>query len=195
MIRYSVVPLADYIQEFGETSYYKLINDFKVEKDNDVQNFLNNHALSFDRENIGKTYLIINVDWANEENRNELAGYFTLANNKAIDVSDMTKSAKRRFFGSAAGYIDRNQEGAFLIGQLARNDKYNKNELPGDIILKEIYLIISNLVEKAGGRIIVLECKEELRTYYESKGFRYIKTNSQELNILIRRTDEIKIVS
>ena len=195
MLKYSVVPLSEYINKLGEEKFKELAENFKLSKSSDVEKFLIKNALKFEKANLTRTYLFMNLEIDKLMERNELIGYFSISNNKTIDVGCVSLEDRKKFFKSIIGYKDMTHEGVFLIGQLGRNDQYTHNELSGENMLNEIYQIITKIVQMGGGRIIALECKSILRRYYEQRFFKYVQTNNKnELDLLLRNIEEIQVI-
>ena len=58
-------------------------------------------------------------------------------------------------------------------GQLGRCDSYSKENLPGEIILKEAYAAIDRAIEVIGGNLLILECREHMFSkFYEKYNFK-----------------------
>ena len=65
--------------------------------DEDVQKFLNENALKYEKRNWGRTYLVLNMpldEFLNDEN-SKIEGYFTL-NLKAINFPENTSNSLRK---------------------------------------------------------------------------------------------------
>lgn len=65
-----------------------------------------------------------------------------------------------------------------MIGQLGKNTSIDQNPITLEIILEEIYAVISEARNLIGGRIIILECEDspQLIQLYERNGFSLIQT-------------------
>ncbi|ERJ12250.1 hypothetical protein [Haloplasma contractile] len=194
MLDYSVSSISTLLKQASKSQVRKLLRQFRCRSNKDVEGFLHRLALKFENANISRTYVILNEEEASEK-ETLLMGYFTLSSNKAIDISQVSPVNKEFIFGYKEDNPQkyRNFTAAYLIGQVGRNDRYSSNELPGSVIFDEIYLIIYQSLVLTGGRLILLECKDELLNYYKHIGFRSIKNDDTELNRLIRRTDELFI--
>ena len=63
----------------------------------------------------------------------------------------------------------------YLIGQIGRSDKYNHDDLPGKIILRECYSRIESARKIVGGNLLLLECHEKMfNLFYKGQGFNKI---------------------
>ena len=69
---------------------------------------------------------------------------------------------------------------AFLIGQLAKNDFF-KNELKGSELINQALAIIRMAQEHVGGRVVVADCKSELKLkqFYLDNGFKFLGHNNR----------------
>ena len=75
--------------------------------------------------------------------------------------------------GSIPGRDKLSSISAYLIGQLGRCDSYSKENLPGEIILKEAYAAINRAIEIIGGNLLILECREHMfLKFYEKYNFK-----------------------
>lgn len=194
MMKIAIIPLRDFLKVFDESIFKKFAKDFKCKKNSEIVTFLKNSSLIFEKENYCRTYLILKAD-LNSDDKPIIVGFFSLANNKCININNVEADDKEKYFGKLAKYSNKEYESAFLIGQVGRNDCYSKEDLPGEFIFDEIYKIIFSLFEKGGGRVIMLECEPILKDYYQNeRGFKYVQNNSNGLCLLLRRTDEIEII-
>lgn len=192
MINYKVIPLGDLLCE--DYSEEKLINSFKkfsCNRENDLEDFLNNKAILYERTNYGKTHLIIDIDRLKKDDEFVVAAYFTIAQ-KSIDISALSKNKKRRMLGSFPGRDSLESVSTYLIGQLGRDDNYSHYQLTGEQILNECYHSISTAARIVGGNLVVLECREHmLEKFYEPNGFKklYDQLDSQNLYTLYKKID------
>jgi hypothetical protein len=104
-----------------------------------------------------------------------VVGYFTIAL-KTLEVITKLDSETHKKLDGIFSYSRDSEKTifpVFLIGQLARNDAYTKDDLSGEDILSDIYDLIYQVRKLIGGRIILLECenKQDLNDFYESNGF------------------------
>ena len=70
----------------------------------------------------------------------------------------------------------------FLIGQIARNDKFDKSTIGLEEILGQVFNKINEVVKIIGGKIILIEVDNNpiLVKHYEKFGFKIIKDGSND---------------
>jgi len=157
-----VVPLKEVINR-GKLDYLHVtISQFSCQ-DDDVETFLKNKAVEFERRNKSRTYLIIDdVD-------NILLGYFTLSL-KALAFGD---SVSKSIIKSIDGFSkDITAVGMILIGQFGKDKVFAKNIDGGslfDICMETVYAAHKIV----GGRFVMLECRdnEKVVSFYSNRGF------------------------
>ena len=59
--------------------FEKYLPGFHCAKDRDLEDFLRNKAVDYERRNKSRTFLIMDIDKMQDENRAEIIAYFTLA--------------------------------------------------------------------------------------------------------------------
>ncbi len=175
-----VLPLRQVIENpfIDKASVEGALSSFSCERDIDVQNFLKDLAVQFERDQQAATFLLFN-DKASKDGHLQLDGYFSLALKVFSFEGDISNRTKKRLSGKTD-----NQVPAYLIGQLARNDLTPKGT--GAKLLELAIQYIKNAQAYIGGRLVYLDCKDELLPYYTSKGFQFIQRNPdrEELNQL-----------
>ncbi|MBD5807532.1 hypothetical protein QSJ16_06065 [Limosilactobacillus reuteri] len=165
--------------------------------DNDVNDFLRNKAILFEKMGMARTYLIL-------DSRNLIA-YFSIAIKPLTIDSEswnqMSKNLRHKF--SPLGYRDHYNEyniPAILIGQLGK-DQYLGKSIAG----KELASIALNQVkavwELSGGSVVYLEAKDIpfLLKFYTDIGFTRVSLNhntqiyksSNGLQLYVMKLDKI----
>lgn len=110
-------------------------------------------------------------------------GYFALSTKVLHLPEDLTNSQRKKIDGL---YTNISEISTFLIGQLAKND-LNKNRISGDEILQYAFDYISEASEIVGGRIILVELKDNefLKTFYSKNKFFILQNKTEnEENLL-----------
>lgn len=164
------------------------LKKFSCHRETDLEDFLVQKSITYDKTNYGKTYLCIDEDALDNEEFKILA-YFTIAQ-KAIDISSLSKKKKRKLLGAYPGRDGLNTIPAFLIGQLGRCDSCTSEDLPGEQILNECYHAISIAARIIGGNLLVLECREHMfEKFYEGQKFNklYDDLNEEGLYTLYKK--------
>jgi hypothetical protein len=147
MSPFKLVNLKILIEEIGEVKARQALSDFSCEINKDVETFLLDKAITFAKQNVSQTHLVM----AMHNNDMVIAGYLSLAK-KNIKVSEekVSKSLFKRIckFGNYDAISKVCEVPALLIGQLGKNYKYCKGKL---IICNFFMLIIESLVPLCGG--------------------------------------------
>jgi len=157
---------------------------FLCPQEEDVQKFLNNTAIQFEKLNLTKTYLIFN-------NKNYIiAGYFALTL-KAFQIKgELNNTLYKLIFGTSKPKTEEDVQRYFptyLISQLGRNtSKFSNEELPGKLILEFAFSEIIKAQAITGGRTSMVECSNEanLMRFYEDNGFRQFLLDDKESNYI-----------
>ena len=170
-----VQPLKEIIELFGddEASLAEALSSFSSvfenEEAEDVSYFLKNLAISNEKTGVSRTYLIVNDD-AWERAELQIDGYFTIAI-KVLYFNDVDRGAQDEIH-RVLGNTSKNCP-AYLIGQLARGKHCDKGA--GRQYLERALSYISGSSEIVGGRLVYLDCKKALRSYYEQAGFQFLQ--------------------
>ena len=142
----------------------------------DVTAFLRDSAETYHRADLARTYLYINT--AATEDAKRVAGYFSLGLTSITLSEGVVSGQKKR---SIAGHqhqvaVD-GHYGAFLVGQLARNQNYGGEDLSGEEMLGQCELIFRSASSSVGGRSVVADCTDALRIkVYERLGYTMINS-------------------
>jgi hypothetical protein len=133
-----------------------------------------------------RTYLLFGTDLG----KNIFIGYFTLAL-QVFKIGDLnlSNSKIKEFDGiSAKKYGEKITDlPVYLIGQLAKNDKY-ADLYNGKDLIDSALAEIRKAQEVVGGRSILVESKneEKLTSFYVNNGFTLIQQDSDKLLQFIR---------
>ncbi|MFA5675412.1 MAG: hypothetical protein WDA65_02720 [Christensenellales bacterium] len=177
----------------GEDEVHKLFS-FSCEKDFDIEHFLKEKAIEFEKTGKSRTYFIF--DEEAEEFR--ILAYYTIA----LSVLNIPEEFSNRQIRNFDGLYSKARGKrilhfpAILIGQLGKNDQY-KAEIKGEEIMQFCLSTVMDGQNKLSGRIVMLECRNipYLFSLYEKFGFRKIekKYEPDELFQFVRilREDEI----
>lgn len=191
MVLYKVIPLAEILnEEYSKDKLSQSFQKFSCRRETDLENFLQSKAILYEKNSLGKTYLILD----SEELKNKkiaIAAYFTIAQ-KSIDISNIPNKKKRKMLGDYPGRDKLKSIPVYLIGQLGRCDSYASDQLPGNFILNECFHIISMAAKIVGGNLVVLECREHMfSNVYEKLGFKklYDALNEENLYTLYKKTN------
>lgn len=147
-----------------------LIAGFECPLNREVERFLKEKAILYEKYNLTRTYLILDVQ---EDNKTvELLAYFTLAIKEfAFDVN-IPKRNRRKILNTGF-QADRNVP-ALLIAQLGKNFHPNlRHKIRGKDLLYLAYQEIRKVYDKIGGRITYVEAIDDihLQSFYEHHDF------------------------
>jgi len=162
-----VIPLKTLLDEHDEEKVKTLLDTFSCSKNSDVENFLKNSAILFEKLNKSRTYLIFKKGTA------DILAYFTLTISIKIVDENVSKKTLKRLNGMSK---EKKEFPVYLIGQLGKNDKF-WNEIEGKEILQEAIDTRCNANELVGGRVILVETlnNEKLIKFYEGNGFKILQ--------------------
>lgn len=189
MISYSVISLGDLInsEDFDELKFLPVLEEFSCSRDTDVERFLKTLAIRYQRSDFGKTFLIIDDQKLEFESKMKIIAFFTLGV-VSLDISQMNNSQRKAILGNFPKNGNPNNVPAFLIAQFGRSDSYFSEQLPGTVMMKECFSQMYEAQKIVGGRVIVLDCKEQLIKYYEkSYEFKSLGSLKEGLYSMYRR--------
>lgn len=172
-LKYQIISLNKLLEAYDDEKKVKeILNAFECINNIDVEKFLHEKAILFDKQGISKTHLI----YTSYKEKMVLVGYFTLANKNFVVKSsaNISKTWKRRLakFSHYNDEVKQHIITAPLIGQLGKNDKY-KDLISGDVLLKFACDEIRKVHAVIGGRFVYLECEDKpnLLDFYADNGF------------------------
>ena len=153
-----------------EQKAQELISIFVCKKDADIENFLKDKAILFEKIGKSRTFFIYDED---KEGFTILA-YFTLAL-QVLKVPEILSKRNIKNFDGFSAKIHGEKITEFptiLIGQFAKNDLY-KDEISGNELMQYCLNTVFDGQMHVGGRIIMLECKNisYLIQFYNQFGF------------------------
>lgn len=174
MLKYTVVALHEMLKAFpdDEEKVSNVLNAFECANNKDVETFLKNKAVLFDKQGFSKTHLI----YTSYKNEMVLVGYYALAYKSFVikSSSKVSSSLKKRIakFGQYDKDLKQYVVSAPLIGQLGKNDKY-KDLISGDVLLYCACKTVKSVQALVGGKFVYLECEDKpgLVDFYKSNGF------------------------
>lgn len=170
---YNVTNLQFMIDELGEDDVKSILLNFSCPLNLDVERFIYESAIEFSKQSLARTYIVT----TSYNGKQELIGYFTLSY-KLLHASprNLGSNWKRRIsrFGNYDTNLKKYSIPAPLIGQLSKNYTNGLNEMiSGDELLKMAFEKIAIVQRVIGGRIVFLECQDNLKLieFYERNGF------------------------
>lgn len=181
MLNYTIISLKDLLDIYNgnESAVKSILNTFDCLNNLDVDKFLKDKALTFDRQSLSRTHLV----FTSYKDEMVLVGYYVLAIKhfvvkESILKSNSGKNINSRLRQRINRFAQRDSElgnyiiSAPLIGQLGKNDNY-RNLISGDVLLKYACDKVREIQAAAGGKIVYLECEDKpaLIEFYERNGF------------------------
>lgn len=186
---YIIATLIDLIDEADTEDLKKNLNEylesFNCKKNLDIQNFLREKSILYEKQNNSVTYLILNDD-------TEILAFFTLAiKNLVVESKSEELSISKNLIRKLRGFggSRTNEIPGILIGQLARNDRFSKENISGQQILRLVLNKIDEIQRQIGGRFILVDCITKLIPYYEDFDFTKVG-KSNKLNKLVKLISE-----
>ncbi|HIP12343.1 MAG TPA: acetyltransferase [Arcobacter sp.] len=172
---FSLFPLSEIIQNTDSNrKVKKLLETFSCTRNIDLQDFLYNKAVTFEKNLRSRTYLYI------DNTTQEVAAYFT------ITISTLhTDNISPEVIELLDGYKnDVASIPCFLIGQLGKSDKFEPRKI-GEYILDDVIEIIDQSQKSLGGRFILLDAinKKSVIKFYEANAFFPIEEDSDSESI------------
>lgn len=173
MTGYTLINLREMIKELGEDKTKTILSKFDCPQNKDVDDFLKFKSIEFSKQGIAITYLV----FAPYKKENVLVGYFTLSTKIiAIYKTSLSNTLRKRIakFAQYDDELKRYSLASNLIGQLSKNFYNGYNELiTGDELLKLASDKVKAIQGEIGGRMVYLECEDELKLieFYSSNGF------------------------
>jgi hypothetical protein len=155
---------------------------YRCTKDSDIELFLKEKALRFERKSKSRTFLIVNAETLNVR-RVDLLAYFTIAIQTLKIPKGISANKIKKLDGlfSKRGSDLISEIPAFLIGQLGKNDLFS-TEINGDEIINYAFSILFRVRELIGGRVVFVECRDnpDLIGFYENNGFEVFRQDPDD---------------
>ncbi len=174
MLKYTIVALHELLKVFpdDEEKVKNILGAYECNNNSDVEKFLKDKAVLFDKQGFSKTHLI----YTSFRGEMVLVGYYALAYKCFVIKSSarISNTLKKRIakFGQYDDTLKQYVVSAPLIGQLGKNEKY-KDLISGDVLLYCACKTVKDVQALVGGRFVYLECEDKLKLidFYKSNGF------------------------
>jgi len=162
--------LQEFLDNFSTNQVKKLLTTFKCGLNKDVEDFLYNKAITFEKKLRAKTYFLL------EKETKTIAGYVTIA----ISVL-YAKEIEDEILLEIGDLKETKDIPCFLIGQLAKSDNFKDKKL-GTYIIKLAFNKLKEAHKLVGGRFILLDAlnNEKIIEFYEKSGFFKIEHKTKE---------------
>ena len=178
----------------------QILSSFCCEQDEDIENFLHNRAVEFEKLSKARTYLICDENQIAAEDfyldQLKIYGYIAIAQ-KILMVPDDWSNRKRKEIDGLNGKIHGEpikDFSCYLIGQLSRNSNVPKDSISGKELLQYAYDVIATAVDAVGGRYMMIECQNEskLIEFYASNGFEEVHRSTDGARLMVQMIRKIQ---
>lgn len=172
-----LIALKDLINATEEEKLSRLLSSFNCNLDPDIEFFLKNKAIPFEKLSKARTYIVVGENdlTTNAIEDITILGYVALAL-KVLTVPESVSNRIRKEIDGLSAKIHGEQINAFpvyLIGQLGRNTNISKDILSGKDLINYAYNVIQPAINSVGGRYVLVEChkEEKLIKFYNDNQF------------------------
>lgn len=190
-----MIPLNALFSSLSEGQVSELLDGFRCQRNADIEHFLKHRAIAFEKSNRSRTYLICKKGPI-DERPFIILGYFTIAIH-LMDASSPSISGNLRKRLAGMFYsptMSSYHVPCFLIGQLAKNDRFCNEIMGCDIVMYAIdALNIAHV--NVGGRFIKVDCEDSvgLIRFYRDNGFVFVQKDPRsgmvEMVMFYRKVD------
>jgi len=157
-----------------------ILKNFKCALNRDIELFLKEKASIFDKRNISKTYLLIDIK------KRKVVAYFALSITTFISINKISKTKIKLIDG-----FSKSRECLFfyLIGQLGVDDFYrekHKNRNLGNLVLDYAMDIIQQSQNLVGGRFVLVDAinNSKVINFYKKNGFIKFYDNKETIKMI-----------
>lgn len=160
----------------------EVLSLFFCPKNSDVETFLRDKAITFEKASRARTYLILDEE-ALTDGKIAIIAYFTVSM-KALNLREgISKNVRKHLDGLG------NKQGStfvvYLIGQLGKNDNY-RSEIDGKELIAMAIATIKEAYDVVGGRYILVECEPVpgLKKLYEDNDFTFLQESLENDSLI-----------
>ncbi|NLI08645.1 MAG: hypothetical protein GX457_16395 [Thermotogaceae bacterium] len=160
----------------------EVLSLFFCTKNRDVETFLRDKAITFEKASRARTYLILDEE-ALTDGKIAIIAYFTVSM-KALNLREgISKNVRKHLDGLG------NKQGStfvvYLIGQLGKNDNY-RSEIDGKELIAMAIATIKEAYDVVGGRYILVECEPVpgLKKLYEDNDFTFLQESLENDSLI-----------
>lgn len=167
--------ISELLKIYSENELACILNRFKCNKNSEIDTFLKNSAIDFNKKSQAITYLIFDCN-------DKLMGYFSLSL-KPIMINSvvMSKSDLKKVLRISDLELDNNtvSPASYLIAQLGKDDRSSINI---DIIFDFINYFINEAKNICGGVVEFLESENSVKLIdmYKDRGFKTFNTRKSK---------------
>ncbi len=159
----------------GRDSLLPYLEQFKCEKDEDIEKFLHSVALDYEASGICRTFFIMC-----EEHPGKILGYFSIG----LNVMHFDESLKLEDAYDGVNIHENGYRPIYKLYMIGKDDEF-KNVFKMDNIFNDVVLAYFKQAQAiVGGNLLYIDCDPILENYYSKLGFEYYDSDSE--NNLIR---------
>jgi hypothetical protein len=187
---FTVIRLNDLMNEVGDEFFMELFSDFSCPVNEDIEFFLKEKAVIFQRMDVSRTFLV----FSSYQGKNVLVGYYALALRTLPIRRGVSKTQRKRLTGSKSS--DLTFVASILIGQMGKNYTHGYNKLiTGKELLSLVLRKVLEIHQDVAGKVVFLECADhpKLCNFYEDCGFQSYGVNPDGLRQYIRYIKDISL--
>ena len=158
-----------------ESVISKDLTSFKCRRDSDIERFLKEKAVPFEKAHKSRTYIVVKRESVGEREL-EILAYFSIALS-SMKIKDTVSRTKRK---KLCGIFEDRETPCYLIGQLAKNDPY-RGDVQGKELVEYALGMFRTAHDLVGGRFVRVDCKNIpcLVDFYKVNGFRELQTDDK----------------
>ncbi|WP_088815534.1 MULTISPECIES: GNAT family acetyltransferase [Listeria] len=199
----NLINLYDLLSTQEEEKVKELLSSFSCNNQskgaNDVEYFLHNKAIEFEKVGLSKTYLVMST----YRQVPFIAGYFSLSSKSLVipkkHYQKLNISMKKRLMSfGAKSDLENYQTTGFLLGQLGKNCStiaQKAESVTGEELLALVYKTVKQIHMLVGGRILYLECENnpKIIQFYIKNGFALLNEyeTPNGLSVFVKKIEHI----
>ncbi|MDR3282411.1 MAG: hypothetical protein LBS92_02230 [Candidatus Methanoplasma sp.] len=155
------------IKEWPPEDVGDYLDGFVCTRDPDLELFLRNKAVVFEKRDLSRTFLLVDDD--------KIVGYMSLSITILEIKEDWPVSNQLK---RSMNVSNNAPTVAFLIGQLCKADGVSDKIGPDmiDLAMK----MFDGMRKVGGGRVVCVDCKEGLLGFYNKNGFRVVSKPTED---------------
>lgn len=177
-----LIPLKILIENLKDSDglLERFLCSFSCTDDEDIESFLHNRAVEFEKLSKSRTYLICDEEQMERDSLEQVTiyGYISVALKILAIPDELSNRVRKELDGFSAKIHGEpiHDIPCYLIGQLSRNSNVPKELLSGTELIGYACDVIAGAVNSVGGRYMMIECRdrEKLIRFYQQNLFREI---------------------
>ena len=180
----NIIPLELLLSNFKEEDVKNLLKTFHNSLNQDVEDFLHNKAIDFEKRGISRTFLFVATD---NNDKPKVLAFFSLAL-EVLHLQGISKSKRKKL---AKGFDNKDYIPVFLIAQLGKSYDVRKGD--GKIILETSIMFVKRASNYVGGKYVFLDVikkddnsHQKLLKFYFNYGFKELMEIKTQQETLIR---------